>query len=328
LLRHLCFIIPEPRHDAKGFLFLNQAAQMLAQCFLDHAGIALAAHRVAELPLAGAEGAFDVGCVRKCNENRSRLPLCQPELPVAAPVFVGVDLVTPVQQIAVGDLFGRAHAFRQHLWRCIVRSWIVLGLGMALSCLLALEAPTGDKPKPKPKDFVALDPAKAGPDWQVQGEYVGDIAEKGKLGAEVIARGDGNFVVNFLPGGLRGEGGDYSKHVAGTGKTESEKTTLKSKDGKWTADIVSGKMTGKTAEGQSFTLTKTTRKSKTLGMAPPKDAVVLFRDREDTEYLGEIAKQSKLGAEVSVKGDGTMQVTFLPGGLRGAGGEEGKQGSS
>src|SRR5262249_10951216 len=102
---------------------------------------------------------------------------------------------------------------------------------------LALAAPAQEPVK------VATDPEKAGPDYKIQGEYVGAVG-KDKLGAEVIARGNGAFQVNFMPGGLRGEGGDYAKHVPASAKTEGDKVTVASKDGKWAATIQSGKLTG------------------------------------------------------------------------------------
>src|SRR5205085_1232162 len=82
----------------------------------------------------------------------------------------------------------------------------------------------------------------------VQGEYVGEAADKAKWGVEVVAKGDGKFVVNLLPGGLRGEGGDYSKAVTGAGKTEGDKTSVAGKDDKWSAVIADGKITGKTPD--------------------------------------------------------------------------------
>lgn len=132
---------------------------------------------------------------------------------------------------------------------------------------------------------VATDPEKAGPDYKIQGEYVGETAEKAKLGAEVIARGAGKFEVNFLPGGLRGDGGDYSKAITGgTGKTEDGKVTVASKDGKWTGVIDSGKLTGKNAEGQAFTLERVVRQSKTLGAKPPEGAIILFDGKDTNEW--------------------------------------------
>src|SRR5262249_45763735 len=152
---------------------------------------------------------------------------------------------------------------------CIVRR-ILTGL-----CLLALLAAVSPAAPQKGKE-VATDPEKAGPDFAVQGEYVGETSAQAKLGAEVVARGNGEFLVNFLPGGLRGEGGDYQARAEAIGKTEGSTTQVASKDGKWNAVISSGKMTGKTAEGQDFTLEKFTRKSKSLGLKPPAGAVVLF----------------------------------------------------
>lgn len=148
----------------------------------------------------------------------------------------------------------------------------------------------------------ATDPDKAGPDFQVQGEYVGETAEKVKLGAEVIARGDGKFQVNFLPGGLRGEGGDYAKRVEASATTEGDKVPIASKDGKWTGTIISGKLTGKSGEGQTFTLSRTVRRSKTEGAKPPEGAIVLFDGTSVDEWKdGKMAAGNLLGSNVASK---------------------------
>lgn len=179
-----------------------------------------------------------------------------------------------------------------------MKRWFVVLPCLAVVCLISCAA---DEPVK-----VAIDPAKAGPDFLVQGEYLGETADKAKLGAEVIARGAGKFDVNFLPGGLRGEGGDYAKVVSGGGKTEGDKTTLASKDGKWTATIVSGKLTGKTAEGKEFALARVERKSKTLGEKPPSGAIVLFDGKESDEW----PKSAKIVDGSLVGGDFTNKKGF------------------
>ena len=58
----------------------------------------------------------------------------------------------------------------------------------------------------KPAAFT--DPAQAGPDWQIQGEYQGDSAA-----AQVVALGNGAFDVYFLGGGLPGAGWDQKTRL-------------------------------------------------------------------------------------------------------------------
>lgn len=53
------------------------------------------------------------------------------------------------------------------------------------------------------------DPAKAGPDFQTQGEYKGALKvddQEIPLGAQIIALGDGKFRGMFFIGGLPGDG--------------------------------------------------------------------------------------------------------------------------
>ncbi|MEC8929177.1 MAG: DUF1080 domain-containing protein [Verrucomicrobiota bacterium] len=119
----------------------------------------------------------------------------------------------------------------------------------------------------KPGAFT--DPATAGPEYQVQGAY----AAKGH-GAQVIALGDGKFRAVLHQGGLPGDGWDKKKKTEINGQTTTGGAAFEGGDWK-------GSLTGKTltligANGDAVKLEKVTRKSPTLGMKPPKGAVVLF----------------------------------------------------
>lgn len=115
------------------------------------------------------------------------------------------------------------------------------------------------------------DPQAAGPDFAVQGEYAA-----GKVGAQVIALGDGNFHVVFYNGGLPGDGwtksGDKKQF---DGKTENGVTVFK--DEKHEARLQNGTLTLVDSSGQERAkLMKVERKSPTLGAKPPAGAVVLL----------------------------------------------------
>ena len=148
---------------------------------------------------------------------------------------------------------------------------------------------------------VVTDPAKAGPDFAVQGEYEG-AAEKlgGKVGAQVIALGDGKFQIVVYKGGLPGAGwkrGDDM--VKATGETKDGVTTFKADDSR-TATIKDGVLTLSDASGVGGTLKRVERKSPTLGAKPPEGALVLF-DGKSVDHFpgGKITKDGHLMAGVS-----------------------------
>ena len=91
---------------------------------------------------------------------------------------------------------------------------LLLSLVLVLTICAKLQAAPPAKPsapaKPRPAAFT--DPAEAGPDFAVQGEYVGtapwkDGKEK-KYGGQIIALGDGKFHGVAFFGGLPGDGWD------------------------------------------------------------------------------------------------------------------------
>lgn len=162
---------------------------------------------------------------------------------------------------------------------------------LALLCLLALAGlvQAGEK------KLVAIDPESAGPDFKIQGEYVGEVARadgtKQKLGAQVIACGNGTFHCAFFPGGLPGEGWDgrtkIEKAPAKQGnipvdaKTEGDKTVIEQVyKGASSGDILAGE----TDKGEKFELKKVVRQSPTLGAQPPPGAIVLFDGTNSDEW--------------------------------------------
>ena len=156
---------------------------------------------------------------------------------------------------------------------------IALVCAALVSAALSSTAFSADKPKKekteedKKQGYTVIDPSKAGPDFAVQGEYTGDITGKGKLGAQVIALGDGSFTAVFETGGLPGDGWDGSPRITAEGKTEGDKTTL---TGTYSATIANGVLTGKTDKGDAFELKRVERVSPDEGEKPPAGAIVLF----------------------------------------------------
>jgi hypothetical protein len=150
---------------------------------------------------------------------------------------------------------------------------VFLALTLASAPGVSADKDKADKKPPKAKDaFTSA--AEAGPDYQTQGEYQGEAAGKGKVGAQVVALGAGKFDVYFLDGGLPGAGWDGKGRVAVPAKTEDGKTALTGKG--WSGAVADGVLSGKSKDGGAFTLTRVKRESATLGAKPPEGAVVLF----------------------------------------------------
>ncbi len=174
-----------------------------------------------------------------------------------------------------------------------------------------------------------MDPAKAGPDFQVQGEYVGQangVNGPEKVGAQVVALGHGEFNAVFYAGGLPGDGwkrGDESDPAHG--KTADGVTTLSGKhtpSGKtFTATIKDGVITLLKSNGDALgELKKIERKSPTLGEKPPAGAVVLFDgSNADAWKNGQLVEGNLLHWGVTSKQDFTdyklhleFRCSFMP----------------
>ena len=154
--------------------------------------------------------------------------------------------------------------------------------------------------KPKRDPHIAFQNGlAAAPDSYLQGEYEGEIGDKNKLGAQVIAQGDGQFTVVFFSGGLPGAGWDGKNRIQASGKGDGvNKMAVEGNgwSGQATDDKLHGrainrgvgaaKFTGKSKEGESFQLKRVARKSPTLGRKAPEGAMILFDGTSADEWQG------------------------------------------
>lgn len=155
--------------------------------------------------------------------------------------------------------------------------------------------------------------SEAGPDFAVQGEYVGQV-EGEAWGGQVIALGDGKFEVIGYKGGLPGAGwkrGDETK----TAKGETADGVVKFPCDK-ASGVIKGGVITISAEGKEIgSLKKTERVSPTIGAKAPTGAIVLF-DGSNTDAWenGKLIEGNLLGAtNVKTKEkfqDFTLHVEF------------------
>jgi hypothetical protein len=148
---------------------------------------------------------------------------------------------------------------------------------------VSLTAAEGDK-------ATFTDPAAAGFDYQVQGEYSGTMTgSTDKIGAQVIALGHDEFEVVGYVGGLPGDGwsrGDTTHQAKG--KRDGDKVVVKPADDSGAKGVIEGEtLTVYNEEGDKVAvLKKVERKSPTLGKKAPDGAVVLF-DGKNTDAFND-----------------------------------------
>ena len=175
-----------------------------------------------------------------------------------------------------------------HYRRCLTAA-----LAALLTASAALPARAADAPA---KNFVSIDPNKVDADYAFQGEYSGSFGGK-KSGLQVITLGGGKFRAVMLAGGLPGDGWEKGQREEADGELKDGVATFSHanwkvsvKDGTATLTPMAGK-----AVGESGELKHLVRKSPTLGMAPPADAIVLFDGKTaDTFQGGKISPEGWL----------------------------------
>ncbi len=199
----------------------------------------------------------------------------------------------------------------------MLRSLLCASLGAGLVAATFGTAPA-QQPKEKakgPPRIAIDDPAKLkdDKDFAIQGEYVGragtSVKDTGPMGAQVIARGGGEFEFRFYHGGLPGAGWDgktVDSRVVRTRAADGKTLLTTQMDGKWTDfAILDG---DKLLMPIIAELKKTERKSATLGAKPPEGAIVLWNDAAD------VAKWDK--GKVSELSDGKFLSVSKAGDLR------------
>ncbi len=148
------------------------------------------------------------------------------------------------------------------------------------------------------------------PDFQFQGEYVGEFQGGDKLGCQVISLGRGAFQAVLYPGGLPGAGWDGENRMLMDGKLQEGKVVFSPASGEkrylagppeqfsatdkfppqghrpCKGEIADGVLTGQTDDGRAFKLARTVRKSPTLGAKPPEGAIVLFDGTNTDAWRG------------------------------------------
>jgi len=164
---------------------------------------------------------------------------------------------------------------------------------------------------------VFTDAKEAGPDFMLQGEYVGTSEQGDKVGAQVIPLGDGKFDVVGYRGGLPGDGWERSGDTKrGNGERQGNTATITSDD--LSGEIKDGTLTV-TKDGKKLgELKKVIRKSPTLGAKPPKDAIVLFDgttadnfiNGKITEVDGEKVLEASNPESKKLLGDHMMHIEF------------------
>ena len=148
-------------------------------------------------------------------------------------------------------------------------------------------------------------------DFQIQGEYLGELSCGCDFGAQVIALGNGEFQAILYPGGLPGASWERGEErTLLSGKLDGKKAAFNAAEGNRrylggkanefsatsqfppkghkegsSAIIENGKMTSKHGK-KSFELKRTVRKSSTMGTKPPKGATVLFDGSGKAEWQG------------------------------------------
>jgi hypothetical protein len=167
-------------------------------------------------------------------------------------------------------------------------------LAILAGCLILSVAARADEPKER----TFVDPAKAGPDFLIQGEYEGKIGADTVAGLQVIALGDGKFEAAMYAKGLPGSGADKTR-VPLKGETKDGETNFTGNS--FSGALKDGVLKG-TLDNVELKLKRVERQSPTIGAKPPEGAIVLFDGTNTDEWVdGRIQEGNLLGVGTRTK---------------------------
>ena len=143
------------------------------------------------------------------------------------------------------------------------------------------------------------DPHDAGPDFLIQGEYVGKVDGELDIAAQVIAGGDGKFEGVLYGGGLPGAGWDGITRFHFQGQRDGEVVRFDGRMGErlslpnpnFHGTIEDGVLRGTalmfrhSVDEASFEMAQVHRRSPTEGAKPPPGAIVLFDGTNVDEWV-------------------------------------------
>jgi len=124
--------------------------------------------------------------------------------------------------------------------------------------------------------FTAPKKAKAkDTQFEVQGEYTGEIEGESKVGGQIIALGGKKFKGVLYMGGLPGDGWNRDSLPSVDSEMEDD-GTIEFEGDQGSGIYKTGEITLLSGGSEVAVLKKVRRRSETLGMKPPEGAVVLF----------------------------------------------------
>ncbi len=187
---------------------------------------------------------------------------------------------------------------------------------LSAALLAASLSATAADPKP-----AVTDPAQADADFAFVGEYVGSVTapiegvwKTTPIGLQVSSLGEGRFEATEYLGGLPGAGWDGHDRAVLPGRRDGKVVRIDAVPVGVTLDGVTGRVGESGRSSVSGSLRRINRASPTLGMRPPREAVVLFdgsgTDRFSSATLGEGGLLAQGAETKDGYSDFTLHVEF------------------